>query len=148
MLTSVDGAPAPPTVSGPDGVPVSTIVRATFALVNAPDVRWPQLVKPGDCVWPEQLAFDVHGIGKQGAAALHGAPVVPVPPVHTAPAAVPPQRRANVLSALFLQNEQNTFGWSCRSTAVTVTVPELRTKLIGKEPRPDAADGGQSWLVG
>ena len=45
MLTRVDGAPGPPTVSGPDGEPVSTIVRAVFELVKAPPVRWPQLMK-------------------------------------------------------------------------------------------------------
>src|SRR5438874_13781265 len=48
MLTSVAGAPRAPTVSGPGGEPVSTIVRATLSDVNAPEVRWPQLVKPGD----------------------------------------------------------------------------------------------------
>ena len=78
MLTSVDGAGAPPTVSAPAGEPVSTIVRATLLAVNAPDVRWPQWVNVGDCVSPEQSAFDVHGIGRHGAAALHGAVVVPV----------------------------------------------------------------------
>ena len=147
-LTSVDGAPGPPTVSGPEGDPVSTIVRAVFNPVNAPDVRCPQLVKPGDCVCPAQSVFDVQGIGRQGAAALHGVPVVPVLPAQTLPAGVPPHRRANELSALFLQNAQNTFGWSVRSTAVFVTVPEFSTKLIGRAPRPDDADGGQSWLVG
>ena len=105
-------------------------------------------MKPGDWIWPEQSAFDAHGMGRQGAAALHGAPVVPVLPVQTLPAGVPPQRRANELSALFLQNAQNTFTWSVRSTAVFVTVPESRTKAIGSAPRLDAGGGGQSWLVG
>ena len=45
MLTRVDGAPGPPIVSGPDGEPVSTIVRAVPELVKAPPVRWPQLMK-------------------------------------------------------------------------------------------------------
>jgi len=80
-------------------------------------------VKPGDWIWPEQSAFDVHGMGRQGAAALHGAPVVPVLPVQTLPAGVPPQRRANEL-------------------------PESSTKAIGSAPRLDAGGGGQSWLVG
>ena len=39
MLTNFDGAPGPPTVSGPDGEPVSTIVRAMLLAVNAPEVR-------------------------------------------------------------------------------------------------------------
>ena len=34
------------------------------------------------------------------------------------------------------------------STAVFVTVPESSLKEIGSAPRLDAADGGQSWLVG
>ena len=105
-------------------------------------------MKPGDWVWPEQSAFPVHGIGRQGDATLHGAPVVPVLPVQTVPPVVPPQRRANELRALFLQYEQNTFTWSGRSTATFVTVPVLRTKAIGSAPRPDAGGGGQSWLVG
>ena len=105
-------------------------------------------MKPGDWIWPEQSAFDAHGMGRQGAAALHGAPVVPVLPVQTLPAGVPPQRRANELRALFLQNAQNTFTWSVRSTAVFVTVPESSTKAIGSAPRLDAGGGGQSWLVG
>ena len=104
MLTSVDGAPGPPTVSGPEGEPASTIVRAVFVFVNAPEVRWPQLLKPpAPCVWPAQSAFDVQGIGRHGAAGLHGAPVVPVFPVQTPPVGLPPQRRANALSDLFLQ---------------------------------------------
>ena len=110
MLTSVAGFAGPPVVSGPAGEPISTIVRATLLAVNAPDVRWPQLVKPGDCVWPAQVEFAVHGIGRHGAAVLQGAPVVPVLPVQTAPVGVPPQRRANELMFLFLQYEQNTFG--------------------------------------
>src|SRR5204863_1436029 len=87
-------------------------------------------------------------MGRQGAATLHGAPVVPVLPVQTLPAGVPPQRRANELRALFLQNAQNTFTWSVRSTAVFVTVPESSTKAIGSAPRLLAGGGGQSWLVG
>ena len=110
MLTSVAGFAGPPVVSGPAGEPISTIVRATLLAVNAPDVRWPQLVKPGACVWPAQVEFAVHGIGRHGAALLQGAPVVPVLPVQTAPVGVPPQRRANELMFLFLQYEQNTFG--------------------------------------
>src|SRR5438093_12312916 len=110
MLTSFDGAPGLPTVRGPEGDPVSTIVRATFAPVNAPDVRCPQLTKPGDCVWPAQSVFDVQGIGRQGAAALHGAPIVPVLPAQTLPAGVPPQRRANELRLLFRQKPQKIFG--------------------------------------
>src|SRR5207247_2411011 len=87
-------------------------------------------------------------MGRQGAAALHGAPVVPVLPVQTLPAGVPPQRRANELSALFLQNAQNTFAWSVRSTAVFATVPEFRLKPMIIGPIKFGAAGGQSWLVG
>ena len=110
MLTSLAGFAAPPVVRAVAGEPVSTIVRATLLAVNAPEVRCPQLVKPNPWVWPEQSAFDVHGIGRHGAATLHGAPVVPVLPLQTAPAAVPPQRRAKEFSDVFLQYEQNTFG--------------------------------------
>ena len=39
MLTSFDCAPGPPTVRGPEGEPVSTIVRAMLLAVNAPEVR-------------------------------------------------------------------------------------------------------------
>ena len=52
----------------------------------------------------------VHGIGRHGAATLHGTPVVPVLPLQAGPPTVPPQRWANVLSDLFLQKPQNTFG--------------------------------------
>ena len=79
---------------------------------------------------------------------MHGALVVPVFPLQTAPAGLPPQRRANALVAIFRQNPQNTFASPGRSTAVFVTVPESRTNAIGSAPRPLAADGGQSWLVG
>src|SRR5207249_5085052 len=137
MLASLAGLAGPPVVIAPAAAPDSTIVRATLDPVNAPEVRWPQLVKPGDCVWPEQSAFDAHGIGRQGDATLHGGPVVPVLPPQTVPPGVPPQRRANELRALFLQYEQNTFVWSVRSTAVLVTVPVLRTKAIGSAPRPN-----------
>ena len=109
MLTSLAGLAAPPVVRGPAAEPVSTMVRATFELVNAPAVCCPQLRKPGDCVWPAQSVFDVHAIGRQGAAALHGAVVVPVLPAQTVPVAVPPQRRAKELSETFRQKPQNTF---------------------------------------
>src|SRR5439155_25295631 len=99
-------------------------------------------MKPGDWVWLEQSASAVHGIGRQGNATLHGAPVVPVLPAQTVPPGVPPQRRANELRALFLQYEQNTFTWSGRSTAVLVTVPVLRMKEIGSAPRPEDGGGG------
>src|SRR5439155_13641004 len=105
MLTSLPGLAAPPVVSAPETAPVSTIVRAMLLDVNAPEVRCPQLVKPGDCVWPEQSAFDMHGIGRQTCPAGHP-PVVPVFPVQMVPVAVPPQRRANELRAAFLQNGQ------------------------------------------
>ena len=90
----------------------------------------------------------MHDIGRQGAAALHGGPVVPVFPLQTGPVGLPPQRRANALLATFRQKPQNTFASPGRSTEVFVTVPESRTNAIGSAPRPDAADGGQSWLVG
>src|SRR5438477_580286 len=60
MLASLAGLAGPPVVIAPAAAPDSTIVRATLDPVNAPEVRWPQLVKPGDCVWPEQSAFDAH----------------------------------------------------------------------------------------
>src|SRR5437764_1040909 len=50
MLTSLPGLAAPPVVSAPETAPVSTIVRAMLLDVKAPEVRCPQLVKPGDCV--------------------------------------------------------------------------------------------------
>ena len=107
MLTSLPALAAPPVVRAPAGEPVSTIVRAPFDDVNAPAVCWPQLVKPDRL---EQSAFEVHGTGRHGAATLHGTPVVPVLPLQAGPPTVPPQRWANVLSDLFLQKPQNTFG--------------------------------------
>ena len=90
----------------------------------------------------------MQAIGRQGAAALHGVPIVPVFVLQTVPAGLPPQRRANALVAILRQKPQNTFISPGRSTAVFVTVPESSLKEIGSAPRLDAADGGQSWLVG
>jgi len=60
-------------------------------------------------------------------------------------------RCPKVLSVLFLQKPQKTLVCSPvpgLSIAVFETVPESRTKEIGKAPRFPAAGGGQSWLVG
>ena len=75
MLTRVAGFAGPPVESGPEGEPVSTIVRAVFWFVKAPGVRWPQLVNPVTAV---QLLFEVHGMGRHGAPlhAGHGVPIL------------------------------------------------------------------------
>src|SRR5206468_244951 len=76
MLTSVEATGGPPVVTPVAGEPVSKIVRATSAVVKAPEVRCPQLVKP---VTVAQSAFPLAGLhctGRHGAPlhVLHGAP--------------------------------------------------------------------------
>ena len=57
MLTRVCGWAGPPVTMGPTATPVATMVRAISSAVKAPDVRWPQLVKPVNAV---QSAFVLH----------------------------------------------------------------------------------------
>jgi len=81
MLTSVAGFAGPPVVSGPDGDPCSTMVRAVSVFVKAPGVRWPQLVNPVTLV---QSPFEVQGMGRHGAP-LHAGQGVPILQEHAAP---------------------------------------------------------------
>ena len=115
MLTSVPGSGSPPVVSGPPGVPVSTMVRVTSPHGSdgdpmpqkAPAVRCWQLVK---LVTVAQSASVVQGTPRHVGAPPHAVQARPGAHVHAAPDATPPHRRADWLLTLFRQNLQNTFG--------------------------------------
>src|SRR5439155_535827 len=99
------GFAGPPVVSGPDGVPCSTIVRTVSVFVKALPVCCPQLVNPETLA---QSPLDVQGTGRHGWP-LHAAHGVPILHEHAAPDAWPLHRCANLLSVLSLQKPQNTF---------------------------------------
>ena len=76
MLTSVEATGGPPVVTPVAGEPVSKIVRATSAVVKAPEVRCPQLVKLVTVAQSAFMLAGLHCTGRHGAPlhVLHGGP--------------------------------------------------------------------------
>jgi len=107
MLASVEATGGPPVVTPVAGEPVSKIVRATSAVVKAPEVRCPQLVKLVTVAQSAFMLAGLHCTGRHGAPlhVLHGGPGWHAQAV---PDGEPLHVRANEFVVLFLQKPQKT----------------------------------------